>query len=375
MVRSLYIHIPFCERKCLYCDFYSVIYCDRIAGDYVDTILGQIAPLQGPFESIYVGGGTPTVLDNSILERLLKGLRKNLSDKTEFTVEANPDSLVDAKLGLLRDSGVNRLSIGLQSLDDRKLKRLGRLHDAAKGLAAVSLAAKRAFANISVDLIFGVWGEDMAGWAREIEEATRLPVEHVSCYSLTYEKSTPLYEAVKNKSVVGLDDTVVAGMYEAAIETLALRGFKQYEISNFARDGFRCRHNLNYWDNNSYIGLGAAAVSYLDAVRAKNVSDVGEFIRRASSGSSLTESSEKLTPVRRARETAAVKIRTKDGIDFAPFKDKTGFDFMELEAGAVAKLVDQGLVKYKRDGGAEPSGICLKRKGFLFCDMVSSALL
>lgn len=374
MAKSIYVHIPFCKRKCLYCDFYSVVYDPGEAGRYIDVLCGQIESLEGLFDTLYIGGGTPTSLERDLLERLVRSLRQKASETAEFTIEANPESFDPGRASLLRGLGVNRISIGLQSLDDRKLKKLGRVHNAAKGIDAVKAAARNGFKDISADLIFGVWGEGPADWKEELEAAAALPVTHVSAYSLSYEKLTPLFDAVRNKSVTPLGDEIVAGMYETAIDTLSLRGLKQYEISNFAKEGFRCRHNLSYWENNPYIGLGASAVSYIDGVRSKNMSDIGEYIRTVECGKPLAESSEKLPPVRRARETAAVKIRTKDGIDFGWFRGKTGFDFMELEGKAVAKLVADGLVRIRREGGAE-AGIVLKRKGFLFCDTVSSALL
>jgi oxygen-independent coproporphyrinogen-3 oxidase len=375
MISSLYIHIPFCRRKCLYCDFYSMPgHPAPLARDYVNALICRIEPLAQRFSTVYMGGGTPTVLENELLKRLLGALGKNLARGAEFTVEANPESLDRRKLGMFADFGVNRLSVGIQSLDDRKLKKLGRIHDAARGVESIKMAAAAGFGNVSADLIFGVPGESLEDWRSELEEAARLPLTHVSAYSLTYEKGTPLFTAVKNRSIVPLEDEVVAGMYEASIDILALRGFKQYEVSNFAREGFGCRHNLSYWENNPYIGLGASAVSYSDGVRTKNVSDVAEYIRRHREGRPAGESSEKLSPPRRARETAAVKIRTKDGIDFAWFRDKTGYDFMDLEGKAVSPLIEEGLLKFRKDG-ATPTGIALKRKGFLFCDTVSSALL
>lgn len=345
-----------------------------MAKAYVDTLVSQIEPLQQRFNTIYIGGGTPTALPMAQLSELLKSLSKNIAKGTEFTVEANPESLDEEKTRLLLDCGVNRLSIGLQSLDDRKLKKLGRIHNAAKAVEAIRRAAKLGFTDLSADLIFGVWGEDLSSWERELEEATKLPITHISCYSLTYEKGTPLFDALKNKSITPLEDETVAVMYEAAIDRLGLRGFKQYEISSFAKGGHRSRHNMSYWENNPYIGLGASAVSYIDGTRSKNVSDVAEYITRAAQSRPLEESSEKLSPARRARETAAVKIRTKDGIDFAWFRAKTGYDFLSLERKAITDLIAKDLIKYVKDG-TTPTGIALKRKGFLFCDTVSSALL
>jgi oxygen-independent coproporphyrinogen-3 oxidase len=374
MAGSLYIHVPFCRRKCLYCDFYSAVYDASAAGHYVDALCAQIGRLEERFDTVYVGGGTPTTLDGRALGRLLRSLSGAISARGEFTVEANPESFDAGKAALLRDSGVNRISIGVQSLDDRKLRRLGRIHNARAGADAAVLAAKNGFGNVSIDLIYGVWQEEPGRWKAELEEACALPVTHVSAYSLSYEKGTPLFDAVRNGSVEPLDDGAVAAMYEAAIDALSLRGLKQYEVSNFARDGFRSAHNLNYWNNGPYTGLGASAVSYAGGVRTKNVADIAEYVRRAGSGEPLGQSSEKLSAVRRAKETAAVKIRTKDGVDFAWFRAQTGFDFMELEAKPVASLVEQGLVRFRRDG-ASVTGVELKRKGFLFCDTVSSALL
>jgi len=374
MNTSLYIHIPFCRRKCSYCNFYSDIYENELTSAYIDVLSAQIEKLEQEFSTIYIGGGTPTVLDKGLLRILLNGLKRFLCNAREFTVEANPESLDDDKIGLLLDSGVNRLSIGVQSLNDQKLKRLGRIHTATRAKESMHSAAKKGFKNISADLIFGIWDEDTDKWRSEVAEMAKMPITHISCYELTYEKNTPLFLAVKNNSIAPLEDDVVAAMYEQAIDLLALGGFKQYEVSNFSKEGFECKHNLNYWDNGPYIGLGPSAFSYIDGVRQKNVADVREYIKRAGSGKTLIEFSEKLSPVRRAKEAAAVKIRTKEGIDFKLFKDKTGFDFLEIEKKVLTKLIEEGFIKYKKENN-EVAGVCLKRKGFLFCDTVSSAFL
>ena len=374
MSPSLYIHIPFCRRKCVYCDFYSAIYDERSASSYVDVLSKQLDGLAGPYPTVYIGGGTPSALDKTLIAKLFKGFNRFSRESSEFTIEANPDSLDEDKVKLFLDSGVNRLSIGVQSARDEKLKKLGRLHDWRKALGAVELAAKKGFKNISIDMIFGVWGETVDGWKKELEEAVMLPVTHISCYSLTYEKGTPLYSAVQKGSVKPVGDDEAAAMYEIAIDALALRGFKQYEVSNFSKPGFECRHNLNYWDNGPYVGLGASAVSYIDGVRSKFVPDAAEYVRRFEAGKPLIESSENLSPEKRAKETAAVKIRTKNGIDFSWFREKTGFDFLKLEKKAIDELLEKGLIKYKKTENI-PCGIALKRKGFLFCDTVSSALL
>ncbi len=374
MTPALYIHIPFCKRKCFYCNFYSDIVSAPIASSYIDVITRQVADLKDAPSTIYIGGGTPTALDTKVLAKLLKALSARAKGISEFTIEANPESLDEEKAALFLDSGVNRLSIGVQSFRDEKLKRLGRIHAARKAIDSVEMAFRRGFKNISIDLIFGVWGERPESWEKELEEASHLPVTHVSCYELTYEKGTPLFSALENGSIAPLEEDETAAMYETAIEALASRGMKQYEVSNFARSGFECRHNLNYWENNDYAGLGPSAVSYSEGARSKNIPDVKEYLRRFSEGKALSVSSERLSPLRRAKETAAIKIRTREGIDFGWFRDKTGFDLLKLERAAVEDLVEQQLIKYKKDNNIL-SGIALKRKGFLFCDTVSSAFL
>ena len=374
METSLYIHIPFCERKCTYCDFYSIIYNDGIAASYIDVLSKQIEGLSRKFSTIYIGGGTPTVLGEGLLKKILSCLRNCITGSCEFTIEANPESLGVEKIKLFLDMGVSRLSIGVQSLRGEKLKKLGRLHTSRRALDAVYLASKKGFKNINIDMIFGVWCESPETWEKELREAARLPITHVSCYSLTYEKGTPLFLAVKNRSITPLEDTTMAQMYKTAIETLSIGGFKQYEVSNFSKEGYECRHNLNYWENNPYIGLGPSAVSYIDGSRIRNVSDVSEYIKNYTCGKSLTEFTERLSPLKKAKETAAIKIRTKDGIDFDWFRRKCGYDFLKLEERVVSELVKKGFIKYKKYGNI-PTGVMLRQKGFLFCDTVSSAFL
>ncbi|MFA6078973.1 MAG: radical SAM family heme chaperone HemW [Candidatus Omnitrophota bacterium] len=374
MPQSLYVHIPFCRKKCVYCDFYSSVYNCDIAEAYIKVLSAEARKLQGIFKTIYIGGGTPTVLEKGSLVMLLESLKGRFGPETEFTIEANPESLTEEKVQILLDHGVNRLSIGVQSIRDRKLQKLGRVHDSKRAVDSVILADRKGFKNISIDLIYGVWDEDGEAWKEELEEVVKLPVKHISCYGLTYEKETPLFEALKSGSVKPLEDEAVAAMYECTIDRLAVRGFKQYEISNYSKEGYQSAHNMNYWDNGPYTGLGASAVTYQDGSRAENVSDAEEYIKRILAGKSPIASSEKLSPVRRAKETAALKIRTREGIDFKHFKDNTGYDFVELEKRALKDLEEEGLIKYLKDGDMA-TGVCLRRRGFLFCDTVSSSFL
>ena len=256
------------------------------------------------------------------------------------------------------DEGVDRISIGAQSFNGEKLKHLGRIHDAGTAKKAVELSVKKGFKNISIDLIFGVSGESLESWKKDLKYAVSLPIKHISCYSLTHDKD-----------LRPTDDDTVAQMYKYAIAFLEDNGFKQYEISNFAHTGYQCKHNLNYWEGNPYVGVGPSAVSYLEGSREENIKDVKEYVRCVADGRSPVLSREKLTPSMSARETAAVKIRTKEGINLKWFKEKTGFDFMDLEKDSVRKLAEDGLIEYNK------KHVRLTKKGILFCDIVSSAFV
>jgi oxygen-independent coproporphyrinogen-3 oxidase len=371
---SLYIHIPFCKQKCPYCDFYSVVPLENKAKDYIDVLVGQINRLENKFSTIYVGGGTPTVLEESSLTKLLKSLSGFVGEQTEFSFEANPESINEDKLKILKSYGVNRLSIGVQSLNDEKLVKLGRIHDAARAISSVYLAKDCGFDNIGVDLIYGVWGETYKCWADELRKTVKLPIRHISCYSLSYESGTKICAEKNANKIAPLDEAGVADMYKLAVSFLPKHKFKHYEISNFARGSFFCRHNLNYWDNSSYIGLGPSAVTYQLGIREKNFGDLDEYTGRAIRNLPIYESKEKLSKLGRAKETAALKIRTKEGIDFFWFKQNTGFDFIKLEAGVLNKLIKDGLIRYKRKNN-KAYGINLTQKGILFCDIVSANFL
>jgi oxygen-independent coproporphyrinogen III oxidase len=372
--RSLYIHIPFCERKCPYCSFYSVPYDRDLARVYVDSLFGQIERIEENISTIYIGGGTPTVLHKDLIGKALCGLKRFTGDDIEFTVEANPESLNEEKVKLFLDCGVNRLSIGIQSFTDDKLRKLGRIHTAAEAVKAIDISRKAGFNNISIDLIFGVWGETASDWKAELKKAARSPVKHISCYCLTYEENTALIAAKNAGKVLPLNEEVVAQIYRYTLDYLPGQGFEHYEVSNFAKKGHRCGHNLKYWDNDPYIGLGASAVSYLDGIRKTNVPDIKEYIKKVKAGEDPVVSSEKLSDADKAKETAAVKIRTKEGIGFGWFVEKTGFDLRGLEKDVLPALAEKGLIEYKKEN-KHRSAARLTKKGFLFSDTVSSELL
>jgi oxygen-independent coproporphyrinogen-3 oxidase len=371
MINSLYIHIPFCRKKCLYCDFYSIAYQKGLASCYIDILCEQIRALDNQFETIYIGGGTPTVLDTQLWEKLLSSLEPGSKKVREFSLEANPESLDQNKLKLFRKKSVNRISIGVQSLDDSKLKKLGRIHSAKQAIESVYLAKNKGFNNINIDLIFGVWGQSLDAWKKEARQALKLPIKHISLYSLTTEAGTPVFRKIKQRVIKPLDEKIIVQMYKFNRDYFPKQGFFQYEVSNFANKGYQCWHNLNYWENKQYLGLGPSAVSYTAGIRQKRISNIGEYINRKNNG---IISRERLSSVQRAKETAALKIRTKEGIGFSWFKKRTGMDFERLEGGEIKDLLAKGLISYTRKHG-RIQGVCLTDKGFLFSDSVSSLLL
>jgi oxygen-independent coproporphyrinogen-3 oxidase len=291
----------------------------------------------------------------------LENLKTKLSEYPEYTVEANPESVNGEKLRIFAEGGVNRLSIGVQSFNDAKLKKLGRIHDSLSAKEAVCLAQKTGFQNINIDLMFGVRGETFDDWKKDLEEAVSLPVRHISCYCLDW---------IGNEATE--DDA--AQMYGYAIDFLTGKGFAQYEISNFAKKDFSCRHNLTYWNNDDYTGLGASAVSYSGGSREENTADIADYIKKAGSGTSVAASGEKLDKAARAKETAAIKIRMMEGINFKWFKKKTGYDLPDIEKDAIRGLFEKGLIEYLETKNGR-SGIVLTRKGILLCDVVSSAFM
>jgi len=343
----------------------------KIATTYVETLAAQIEKIDAPVSTIFIGGGTPTVLDNIPLEKLLKSLHKLIRTDIEFTVEANPESLTKNKLSILLNNGVNRLSVGVQSFNDNTLQKLGRVHSTKEAREAIYSAEKAGFTNIGLDLMFGIWGQTLSEWENDLRKAVQMPVKHISCYALTYEKDTPAESMLNKNSITALDDKTTSHMYKTAISDLSENDFKQYEISNFAKKDFECKHNINYWNNNEYIGLGASAVSYIAGSREKNVSYTSEYIKKASSGYALGTSREKLCAQKRAKETAAFKIRMTEGISFDWFKEKTGYDLLELEKESLPEIFSSGLLAHTTN----PSGIRLTKKGLLLCDIVSSAFL
>jgi oxygen-independent coproporphyrinogen-3 oxidase len=372
--RSAYLHIPFCAHHCGYCDFAIAVGQDHAIELYLDALDAELATLQTPqpVRTIHLGGGTPTHLGAAQLERLLASVRRWLPidahGETEFAIEANPDTLDAAKVDVLADHGVTRVSLGAQSFHPHLLKVLERQHTPTEVPRAVE-AVRRRIAQVSLDLIFGVPCQTEAEWRADLGRALSLEPDHLSTYGLTYEKGTPIWKQRQRGDLRPLDEDAELNLYKIAIDTLEAAGFEHYEISNFARPGRRSRHNQVYWANEAYFGFGMGAARYVLGKRELNTRDLQSYLRRTLSGEPATFQSEELEPYERARETMAVQLRRAEGIDRPAFREQTGYDLDAAAGPAIARHVDLGLL---RDDGRR---VCLTRAGKYVADGVIERLL
>jgi oxygen-independent coproporphyrinogen-3 oxidase len=346
---ALYIHIPFCTSKCRYCGFYSEPLKDHDADSVIKAIIKELGryALGDMVRTVYIGGGSPSCLPKDILLRLIGEITKQCLKVEEFTIEVNPGQVDKISLRQLRHSGINRLSIGGQSFNQNELEFLGRAHTAENIRRAVQAAKWAGFENISIDLIFAIPGSTVESWGNSLQSALDLGVQHISAYSLSYEEGTPLQKAADDGEVVVIDEETDCAMYEAAIEKLEAGGFKQYEISNFARVGFECRHNLLCWANRPYIGIGPGASSYWQGTRCKNIADIKKYVMMTERGKSAVKESERPNAVETACETAVLNLRRRSGIDFEEFKKQSGFDAAELFSVPLKKYKKLRLLEIK----------------------------
>ena len=334
---GLYIHVPFCRSKCQYCDFYSLATKDdSLIDGYLDAVCdhikeaGELAPGY-KVDTIFFGGGTPSFFGAEGIAVILTTIRRNfdVDDGAEITVECNPDSVSDRLLRRLRAEGVNRLSLGIQSDDDEMLKKLGRPHTYSQAVMAYQRMRKAGFRNISVDLMYGLPGQDIQDWAETLDNVLRLNPEHVSCYALKVEEGTPFAEL---KDVLNLpDDDTQAEMYLTAVDTLKGRGFRQYEISNFCRKGLTSRHNLKYWTGGEYLGFGPGASSDFAGKRYSLKRDLQAYISGIRDGGDIIEDLQEIPNRERAGEYLMLRLRTSQGIEAREYEKMYLLPFAPLE--------------------------------------------
>lgn len=371
---SIYVHIPFCVRRCLYCDFNTYAGKDALIAPYLDALETHIranAEPDRPISTIYFGGGTPTYVGADALARTLSAIRKSYKVDTdaEITSEANPSTSDAERFAGMSAAGFNRLSIGVQAFQNPLLRHLGRAHTVDEALAAVTAARQAGFANVNIDLMSGLPGQSRVDWEDTLSRAIDLQVEHLSLYSLSVEPGTP-FERLRTEGRLPLPSEVDdAWMFNRGIERLVAAGYEHYEVSNFARPGYRSRHNLVYWHNGEYRGFGAGAASYQNGRRWTAVASPAEYVSKIQRGADTTAESETLPPDQALAETAILGLRLTDGIDLDELSRRFGSDHV---AGLRAKLDRQaalGLVELIGNRAR------LTRRGLLFGNDVWASLL
>lgn len=375
---GLYIHIPFCRQKCFYCDFPSFAGRERYEADYTDALCRELA-VQGVLyrekwgspRTIYMGGGTPSLLPTGLLEKILQAIADVFGDAAdrEFTVECNPGTVDAAKLRALRAGGVNRLSFGVQTFDDTLLKKIGRIHTGAQAREAMALARAAGFQNVSMDLIYGLPGESLADLEQDLEAMVALEPEHISIYGLQLEEGTAFAKMQEMGRLALPDEDTVERMYDTMTAFLPAHGYARYEISNFAKPGFESCHNLSYWQDVPYLGVGAAAHSYLEGQRYENVREIPAYIEGIRTGKGVRRQEEAMTREIAMEEFAFLALRTARGIDRARFERRFGVPLEAVYAGAIAKLKRQGLLE------ADEAGVHLTPLGMKYGNMAFEEFL
>ncbi len=365
--RSAYVHVPFCSRRCGYCNFSLVANRDDLIDHYLQAIEIELTGLGYPREvdTLFFGGGTPTHLSANAMQQLFEIVLRwfPLATDSEFSVEANPTNLSEDYTPLLAAAGVTRVSIGAQSFDPQKLKILERDHT-ARDIIEAAECVRRSNMDLSIDLIFGVPGEQINTWDHDLTSALALEPNHVSIYGLTFEKGTTFYSRQLRGELPPVTEDQELEMYISAIETLTGFLYEHYEVSNFAHKGHRCRHNERYWTHKNYYAVGPGASRFVDGVRETNHRSTTTYIKRILNGNSPVASREQLSPAASAREQIVFGLRRLEGIPLKAFHSKTGFEIPELLGAALWKHLDANLLSM--DGGQ----LRLTSKGLLVSDCI-----
>ena len=394
-VASLYVHVPFCAQKCAYCAFYSEASSGELVNRYVAALVHEIEIVAGDLKpkTIFFGGGTPSLLNLRQWEQILRAMEKlNLLGADEFTVECNPATVSSDKAKLFRDFGVNRVSMGVQSLDEKLLDRLGRIHSREMVFKSFDILRRAGFENLNLDLMFAIPAQTMEIWRDTLNEAVAMQSEHLSSYEVIYEDDTPLFAQMK-AGEFDVDENLACEMYEELVSRATAAGFRQYEVANFARDRrdgvppslksgpptrrpsqdqipfYACKHNVTYWRGGSFYGLGPSATSYVRGVRTKNWSNTQLYCEQLESGKRAIESNEELPPLRRAGETAAFGLRMNAGWPFGEFQRVTGFDLRSEWSGEMSQLTGRGWAS------CDTSGFQLTPQGLRFADSAAELFL
>jgi oxygen-independent coproporphyrinogen-3 oxidase len=383
MPLSLYIHIPFCRHRCAYCDFNTHAGKEALIPDYIQALCTEIEVVargQGkklPAHTLYIGGGTPSLLTVGQVDRIIGSIRRSFAvqPEAEISLEANPGTVSQEYLQDLVSLGVNRLSLGAQSMQPRELSQLERIHDPLDTLKAVHWARQAGISNLNLDLIYALPGQNLESWKTTLRLIEKLHPEHLSLYCLTIEEQTPFGRWLQHGKIPKPDNDLAADMYEWAAEVLITGGYRQYEISNWSKPGFQCAHNLQYWKGGPYMGFGAGAHGYIDGFRVANVLGIRKYIERVKNGhkeiqGSLTQSPaqverHRITPGEQMREAMITGLRlTEEGVNGHEFRKRFGSSLMDVFSHEIQQTLASGLVEWNTDS------LRLTRRGRLLGNQV-----
>jgi oxygen-independent coproporphyrinogen-3 oxidase len=368
---GLYIHIPFCQSKCGYCSFYSIKSLNLIP-DFIDALKKEIkfySKLFKSFDTVYLGGGTPSLLSPQQLETILKTINKfyRIDSHAEITIEVNPGDVSVDYFQSLRSLGINRVNIGIQSFDDNILKFLGRRHNSPEAITAINDAGAAGFTNVGIDLMYGIHYQNIKSWKRTLHKSLSFTPEHISCYQLSLAPKTPLYKKYDTEEIELPKEKEQLGYFLTTAELLENAGYIHYEVSNFARnENLKSKHNMKYWQHVPYLSLGPAAHSFLDNKRWWNKSSVNKYLEEIAQGKMPVENEEKLSAEQLQLETLFLGLRTKAGIDLKQYRTRYGTDLLE-DKKTIIKLmlknklieVQNGFLRPTRSGMAVADSLAL----------------
>ncbi|MGQ9789390.1 MAG: radical SAM family heme chaperone HemW [Armatimonadota bacterium] len=340
---SIYVHIPFCAKRCAYCDFNTYAWRGAIVRDTLEAIRLSIESTEEPnivVPTIFFGGGTPSFPDPELVVRILDAVRArfHVLPDAEISIEVNPGTVDRARYSLLKQAGFNRLSMGVQAFDDGLLKALGRIHTAAEALRSYETARQAGFENINIDLMFALPNQTLRQWQKTLRVAISLQPEHISCYALTVEPGTLFFKMYQQGKLNLPDEETDLRMYQYTIRALTRAGYEHYEISNFAKLGYRCRHNMVYWRNEEYLGFGPGAVSYRRGMRWRTISNPRRYVQAVRSSASLVEEEERLDADASLGETLMLMLRLRNGVDVRMVEERYGVNLIQRYARQVDKL-------------------------------------
>jgi putative oxygen-independent coproporphyrinogen III oxidase len=356
MIKAAYLHIPFCEHICHYCDFNKVFLKGQPVDQYLEALEQEMIltlqkyPTNG-LETIFVGGGTPTSLNEKQLERFCESITRNLpmSNNLEFTFEANPGDLTKGKLQILKDAGVNRLSLGVQTFNDELLKSIGRVHRAKDVYQTVENAKSVGFKNISIDLIFSLPTQTVTDFKESLKEAFTLDIQHYSAYSLIIEPKTVFYNLLQKGKLPTPGEDAEAAMYELLMEEMEQHGYSQYEISNFSKPGYESKHNLTYWNNDYYYGFGAGAHGYVNGWRRSNAGPLKKYMEQIADGNLPIFQEHQTSKAEQIEEEMFLGLRKTDGVSISHFIEKFDMDPLQIFEKEISALIAKKWIEVNKD--------------------------